>query len=51
MLVTVVAKRARQIIAEENADGKEKELKPVSYAVSELYNDRLDMVYPEEYKI
>ncbi len=51
MLVTVVAKRARQIIAEENADGKEKELKPVSYAVNELYKDKLDMVFPEEYKI
>ena len=46
MLVTVVAKRARQLM------GNEEQLqnrKPVSYAVDELYHDRLSIKFPEDY--
>lgn len=46
MLVTVVAKRARQLM------GNEEQLqnrKPVSYAVDELYHDRLSVQFPEDY--
>lgn len=46
MLVTVVAKRARQLI------GHEEQLqnrKAVSYAVDELYDDKLSINYPEDY--
>lgn len=46
LLVTTVAKRARQL-----QDDPEKldDLKPVSVAVDELYNDKLEIITPEEY--
>ncbi len=47
MLVTVVAKRARQLLLEPEIVG---DRRPVSVAVDELYNDKLDIVYPEDYK-
>lgn len=45
MLVTVVAKRARQLIVEPERIGNEK---PVSVAVDELYNNKLSVNYTEE---
>ena len=47
MLVTSVAKRARQIMRSGEDIGNEK---PVSIAVDELNNDKLEIHYPEEYK-
>lgn len=47
MLVTSVAKRARQIMRSGEDIGNEK---PVSIAVEELNNDKLTIKYPEEYK-
>lgn len=46
MLVTTVAKRARQILV-----SREKDIntKPVSSAVDELYNGQLDIDFPPEY--
>ena len=45
MLVTAVAKRARQIITrKEDCD-----VKPVAKAIEELYNDELEVKYPNEY--
>lgn len=46
MLVTVVARRARQLVSQPEKIGNEK---PVSVAVDELYHDKLDIEYPEEY--
>ena len=46
MLVTVVAKRARQLVTQPERIGNEK---PVSIAVNELFNDKLTLNYPEEY--
>ncbi len=46
MLVTAVATRARQLQADFEKLG---ERKPVSVAVDELYNDRLEVDYPKEY--
>lgn len=46
MLVTTVAKRARQLLADPETLG---ERKPVSAAVDELYNGRLTMQFPEDY--
>lgn len=46
MLVTVVAKRARQLVTQPERIGNEK---PVSIAVNELFNDKLALNYPEEY--
>lgn len=46
MLVTAVAKRARQII---NRNGDDTELNPVTEAVDELYNGELEIKYPAEY--
>lgn len=46
MLVTVVSKRARQLVSQPERIGNEK---PVSIAVDELYHDKLDIAYPEEY--
>ena len=46
MLVTVVAKRARQLVGNEE---KLQNNKPVSYAVDELYQDGLSIRYPEDY--
>lgn len=45
LLVTTVAKRARQL-----QDDPEKldDRKPVSVAVDELYNDKLEIITPEE---
>ena len=40
LLVTTVAKRARQLQGDR---------KPVSVAVDELYNDKLEIITPEEY--
>ena len=45
MLVTAVAKRARQIMLKK--DGTD--VKPVSKAIEELYNDELEVKYPGEY--
>ncbi len=45
MLVTTVARRARQIIAKK----QQSDLKPVTQAVDELYNDELEIKYPSEY--
>ena len=47
MLVTSVAKRARQIMRSGEDIGNEK---PVSIAVEELNNGKLQINYPEEYK-
>ena len=47
MLVTTVAKRARQLMHETERIGDEK---PVSVAVSELVDGKLNIKFPEEYK-
>lgn len=47
MLVTSVARRARQIMRSGEDIGNEK---PVSLAVEELNADKLTIKYPEEYK-
>jgi len=45
MLVTAVAKRARQLMEDpEKLDDR----KPVSTAVDELFNDKLEVFLPEE---
>ncbi len=46
MLVTVVAKRARQLVEDPERIGNRK---PVSVAIDELYQDQLDIKFPEEY--
>lgn len=46
MLVTVVAKRARQLVG---SDERLQNRKAVSYAVDELYRDNLAINYPEDY--
>ncbi|HWR20220.1 MAG TPA: DNA-directed RNA polymerase subunit omega [Clostridia bacterium] len=46
MLVSVVSKRARLLM---NDPEKLGERKPVSVAVEELYEDKLDIEYPEEF--
>ena len=46
MLVTVVAKRARQLVLDPERIGNRK---PVSVAVDELYENRLNIKFPEEY--
>ena len=46
MLVTVVGKRARQLMGNEE---RLQNRKPVSYAVDELYHDRLSIKFPEDY--
>lgn len=46
MLVTTVAKRARQLLDDPETLG---DRKPVSVAVDELYNDQLDVEFPEDY--
>ena len=45
MLVTTVAKRARQIMLNK----EQHELKPVAQAIDELYNDELEVKFPSEY--
>ncbi len=47
MLVTTVAKRARQLMEDPEALG---DRKPVSTAVEELYNDQLKIEFPEDYQ-
>lgn len=47
MLVTSVAKRARQIMRSGEDIGNEK---PVSIAVVELSQDKLTIQYPDEYR-
>ena len=47
MLVTSVAKRARQIMVSGEDIGNEK---PVSIAVEELNADKLEIHYPDEYR-
>ena len=47
MLVTSVAKRARQIMRSGEDIGCEK---PVSLAVEELNEDKLTIKYPDEYR-
>lgn len=44
MLVTAVAKRARQIMTDNEDIG---DRKPVSVAVEELWNDELKLTYPQ----
>lgn len=46
MLVTTVAKRARQLVGNNE---KLQDRNPVSVAVEELHKDVLDIVFPEEY--
>lgn len=47
MLVTTVAKRARQLMDDpEELDDR----KPVSVAVDELYDGKLNIKFPEDYK-
>lgn len=45
MLVTTVAKRARQILSKKEPS----DIKPVAQAIDELYNDELNIKYPGEY--
>lgn len=47
MLVTTVAKRARQLLDNPEVLG---DRKPVSAAVEELYNDQLNIEFPEDYR-
>ena len=47
MLVTTVSKRARQLLGDPETLG---ERKPVSTAVNELYNDQLNVDFPEDYQ-
>lgn len=47
MLVTVVAKRARQLMDDPE---KLEDRKPVSVAVEELYKGKLKVHFPEEYE-
>lgn len=46
MLVAVVAKRARQLVLDPERIGNQK---PVSVAVDELYDNQLNIKFPEEY--
>ena len=45
MLVTTVARRARQILLNKESS----DMKPIAQAIEELYNDELDIKYPPEY--
>ena len=47
MLVTAVAKRARQLMAVPDELG---DRKPVSHAIEELASGKLSITYPEDYK-
>lgn len=47
MLVTTVACRARQLLTTPDKLGDDK---PVSLAVEELYEDKLNVEYPAEYE-
>ncbi len=48
MLVTAVARRARQLLDDPEKLG---DRKPVSVAVEELYEDDIKVKYPEEYNL
>ena len=45
MLVSIEAKRARQVVGQDELHNNQK---AVSYAVNELNNDELEITYPEE---
>ena len=45
MLVSIVAKRARQLVGQDELLDNQK---AVAYAVNELNNDELEITYPEE---
>ncbi len=47
-LVTIVSKRARQIIAGENALVYTKTIKPVCIAIEEFNEGKIKPIYPEE---
>lgn len=47
-LVTVISKRARQIIAGEDPLVYTKTTKPVSVAIEEFYDGKVKPVYPNE---
>lgn len=47
-LVTIVSKRARQIIDGENPLVYTKTIKPVSIAIEEFYEDKITPIYPDE---
>jgi len=48
MLVTTVAKRARQLLDEPEKLGDDK---PVSHAVQELHDNKLDLEFPRDYML
>ncbi len=48
MLVMAVANRARQLLV--NPD-KLEDKNPVTLAVEDLYEDRIEIVYPDEYTL
>ena len=50
MLVNVVAQRARQIAAEAEEFGEELTEKPVTLAIREVADEKLDASLKEEYK-
>lgn len=46
-LVTIISKRARQIIAGENPLVYTKTTKPVSIAIEEFYDGKIKPIYPD----
>lgn len=49
-LVTIISKRARQLIAGEEPLVYTKSIKPVSVAIEEFYVDKIKPIYEEEIK-
>ncbi len=47
-LVTVISKRARQIIAGDDPLILTKTIKPVSVAIEEFYDGKIKPIYPDE---
>ncbi len=47
-LVTVISKRARQIIAGEDPLVYTRTIKPVSVAIEEFYDGKIKPIYPDE---
>ncbi|QSX06865.1 DNA-directed RNA polymerase subunit omega [Sedimentibacter sp. zth1] len=47
-LVTIVSKRARQIIEGDNPRVYTKTIKPVSIAIEEFSEDKIKPIYPDE---
>ncbi len=47
-LVTVISKRARQIIAGDDPLVLTKTIKPVSVAIEEFYDGKIKPIYPDE---